>query len=457
MDLNAFYADLAAGLPRDVQRLMEAGDLEAAKLCVDVHLADATQPESAHRALAAARHIMDRLPAEYPLGYDALLAALQAEMPDFAAAELDSMMYFSGLDWRYIAGRPCFPDRTVESLRLYPSMNARGLQPDAPAGSAFRDKLLAAMHERGAVEADITLKASIAPKAELQVRPEAMCRAWLPIPAAAPQQSGIEILAAAPGAQIAPETAPQRTAHWQAPAGSSPFEVTYRYHIRAGYRNFYEETHAAPEQPVLREFLQEQAPHMLFTPYLRALCAEITADCADALQKARAIYDYITTNTNYRYQAAYAVQWPIAENCARSHMGDCGIMALLFVTLCRIAGVPAQWQSGLYVRPDRASCHDWAMFYVAPYGWLWADCSFGSGAHRAGDEARRRHYFGNLDPLRMAANREFYAQLTPPDEDWRSDPYDNQIGELSVEGIGLTEQQMEHRVEVLAFKMDVEL
>lgn len=455
MDLNALYADLAAGLPRDVQRLMEAGDLEAAKLCADVHRADDTQPECTHRALLAARHIMDLLPAEYPLGYDALLAALQAEMPDFAAAELDSMMYCGGLDWRYIAGRPCFPRRTVESLRLYPSMNARGLRPDAPADNAFRDKLLAAMRERGAVEAAITLKASIAPKAELRVKPDALCRAWLPIPAAAPQQSGIEILSATAGAQIAPETAPQRTAYWQAPAGSGPFSVTYRYHIRAEYRNLYEETYADAEQPLLREYLQEQAPHMRFTPYLRELCAGITDGCADALQKARAIYDYITANTNYRYQAAYAVQWPIAENCARSHMGDCGIMALLFVTLCRIAGIPAQWQSGLYVRPDRASCHDWAMFYIAPYGWLWADCSFGSSAHRAGSEERRRYYFGNLDPLRMVANREFYAQLTPPDEDWRSDPYDNQIGELSVEGIGLVEQQLEHSVEVLAFEMEL--
>ena len=35
-------------------------------------------------------------------------------------------------------------------------------------------------------------------------------------------------------------------------------------------------------------------------------------------------------------------------------------MALTFITMCRIAGVPARWQSGLYVAPDSVGSHDWA-------------------------------------------------------------------------------------------------
>ncbi|MFQ8759290.1 MAG: hypothetical protein ACLSAF_07420 [Intestinimonas sp.] len=33
-------------------------------------------------------------------------------------------------------------------------------------------------------------------------------------------------------------------------------------------------------------------------------------------------------------------------------------MALLFIALCRIAGVPARWESGLSVRPDHVGPHD---------------------------------------------------------------------------------------------------
>ena len=50
-------------------------------------------------------------------------------------------------------------------------------------------------------------------------------------------------------------------------------------------------------------------------------------------------------------------------------------MALTFITLCRIAGIPARWESGFAVAPGDAGCHDWARFYVAPKGWMYADCS----------------------------------------------------------------------------------
>ena len=43
-------------------------------------------------------------------------------------------------------------------------------------------------------------------------------------------------------------------------------------------------------------------------------------------------------------------------------------MALTFITLCRLVGIPAQWQSGLSVSLTGVGCHDWAMFYIAPKG-----------------------------------------------------------------------------------------
>jgi hypothetical protein len=132
--------------------------------------------------------------------------------------------------------------------------------------------------------------------------------------------------------------------------------------------------------------------------------------------------------------------------------GDCGVQALCFITMCRIAGVPAKWQSGLHADENGAGCHDWAMFYVAPYGWLWADPSFGSGARRNGEVERRAHYFGNLDPCRMAANHQFFAPLTPPDPEWRHDPTDNQLGEMVVDGKGLIGAGMRRDVETVEFQ-----
>ena len=83
----------------------------------------------------------------------------------------------------------------------------------------------------------------------------------------------------------------------------------------------------------------------------------------------------------------------------------------------------------MYVAPEDAGIHDWAQFYVAPFGWLFADPSFGGSAYREGDMERWNFYFGNLDPFRMPANSEYQHDFFIPSRHLRYDPYDNQDGE----------------------------
>ncbi len=74
----------------------------------------------------------------------------------------------------------------------------------------------------------------------------------------------------------------------------------------------------------------------------------------------------------------------ISEYCAVNQKGDCGVQALLFITLCRMANIPAEWESGLYVSEFFVGPHDWARFYLPEYGWLYVDVSFGA-AHFEGE------------------------------------------------------------------------
>lgn len=106
-------------------------------------------------------------------------------------------------------------------------------------------------------------------------------------------------------------------------------------------------------------------------------------------------------------------------------------------------GIPARWQSGLYVTPYYTGCHDWAQFYVAPYGWLFADPSFGGSAYRKGNQERWNFYFGNLDPFRMASASEFQHDFNPNKIHLRYDPYDNQTGEAEYEDFGLRREWFE--------------
>ena len=197
------------------------------------------------------------------------------------------------------------------------------------------------------------------------------------------------------------------------------------------------------EQPTFH--LEELHPHIVFTPYIKALTEELTAGLDNPVQKARAIYDFITKKVKYSYMRDYFGLENIAESCARSFRGDCGVQALLYITLCRCASIPSRWQSCLNAAPDSVGAHDWAESYIAPYGWFFVDPSFGGGANRAGLEERRLFYFGNLDPFRMVANREFQAEFTPPKVHWRADPYDNQTGEVEYEDRGLRYEEYVRR------------
>ena len=159
--------------------------------------------------------------------------------------------------------------------------------------------------------------------------------------------------------------------------------------------------------------LEEVEPHIIFTDDLKSLLKEIIQDEKNPLLKARKIYDYITSHIMYSFMRRYVTLPSIARYCTTSMKGDCGVQALTFITLCRMAGIPATWQAGLYATPLHIGNHDWARFYIEPYGWLYADCSFGGSAYRAGNEERRDFYFGCLDPFRIPCYSAFHGKHVP--------------------------------------------
>ena len=464
---NEDYRYLDIGLPPEAARLKAAGRLDAATAACERLLSAGAGPELA-ACLRAERHRMGRLARQFCVTRERALSLIRAEWPDFTEEMLDELICHRRIDWRLVDGEMRFLDNFLDSLRVYPA-EVPGLSPEPAQDTATRDAMLAAMRRDGAAGRTITLRASIEVPGAL---PAERVRAWLPVPAACALQSDIEVLDATPGAQLAPGDAPARTAFWES-TELRRFEVTYRYRTSVDYVDAYALADAlaagkgAPATPrgmvsppapgacdpePVPADLAEDRPHIAFTPYLRALAARLTHGTDHPLCRARAIYDYITQNVDYRYQPAYAQLDAIADSCAKSLRADCGIFALTFITLCRAAGVPARWQSGLYVACDHVGPHDWAQFYTPELGWRPVDCSFGSSARRAGDEARRRHHFGNLDPWRMVANSRFQAELTPPCDGVRWDPYDNQMGEVSVDGRGLDVCEMTRAVELLEMR-----
>lgn len=452
MNVNDTLRYLHIGLPGDILRHKMQGNLKEAVRLIDLNLQRDNLPKALRCCMIAQREIMLRMPSDYPFTRAEALAALRKGIPDFTEAEFDSLVDAGRIGWIYLDGEMRFFRRFYETLlKTEYSVALRAGEIVAGSGTGEREDMLnRSMHimkEKGQFSLRIRIRASMRVKDE-HFQAGMFMRAHLPIPADCDQQTDIRIEKCFPeNAQIAPADAPQRTICWEETMEENhPFWVEYSYVHMERYHDPSTIVPAA-EQPAF--CTEEEAPHILFTPYIRELVASLTEGVTDPLEKARRFYDFITLNMKYSFQPEYFMLESIAENCARNFTGDCGVFALLFITLCRCAGIPAQWQSGLCAEPDDCGAHDWTRFYIAPYGWLYADPSFGTGAVRNHNEERRRFYFTSMDPYRMIANNAFQQNFTVEKQQWRADPYDNQTGEMETDTCGLLYEQYERSVETL--------
>lgn len=437
MNINDTLKFMNVGLPEDILRRKIHGDYEGAIRLIDRRLTEGNLPDALRFSLEVHKMICQRLPLEFPYSKADCMAIIRNDIPDFTEEEFDELVDQRNVRWIYVNGEMRYFNRFYSSLcKAVPEFGKRAQQQvggmesltSSTAVSNLRDVTIAKMREKGSLTTRIRIRASVKMKEEF-FTPGMFVRAHLPVAAVCDQQQDVKIEKVWPEAGIiAPETAGQRTVCWEETMQENhEFLVEYSYLHTAQYKDAYNGSGI----PGSYHFdVQEQQPHVVFSPYIKALCAELTEGITDPLAKARAFYDFITKNMYYTYMPDYITQENLAENCARSYSGDCGVFAILFLTLCRCAGIPAQWQSGLAVEPDFIGGHDWVRFYVEPYGWIFADGSYGTSAMRAENEERRQFYFGNLDPYRMVANSQFQENFTIPKEQWRADPYDNQLGEM---------------------------
>ena len=68
----------------------------------------------------------------------------------------------------------------------------------------------------------------------------------------------------------------------------------------------------------------------------------------------------------------------ISDYALHAGHADCGQQTLLLMTLLRLNGIPARWQSGMvFSDGDYDNLHDWGWLYLAPYGWVPMDVTFG--------------------------------------------------------------------------------
>lgn len=292
MNINDTLHYQHIGLPEDIRRRKEHGDFAGAVRLIDLRLQDKVLPKALRYALQVHREMLLRLPEEYPYSREDALSIIRGYIPEYTEAELDALIDTRRIRWIYIDGRMRIFNRFFSSVcKAMPDFARRaGVQlpgvESATSGSqadSLLDVSMRRMKESGSLSARIRIRATVKMK-DANFVPGMFVRAHLPIPAACQQQSDIRIEKLFPeNGRIAPEDAPQRTVCWEETMGKNhEFMVEYSYLHTASYTDAYH----GKGVPGTYDFdVEEQAPHIVFSPYIKALCAELTEGMTDPDRK----------------------------------------------------------------------------------------------------------------------------------------------------------------------------
>ena len=296
------------------------------------------------------------------------------------------------------------------------------------------------MPQRVRVTQTLTVDADAVPAGE-------MVRAWIPFPRAIPgHQEDIRLIASEPATHVvAPEATAQRTVYLeQAASAGQPtrFSITYELAIRAQYNEIdAEKVVPATITPELAAHLGERAPHIVHTDAMRAFSHEVVGGEENPYRIAQKLFAAVDA-IPWAGAREYSTISNISDYALHAGHADCGQQTLLLMTLLRLNGIPARWQSGM-VFSDGAydNLHDWAQVYLAPYGWVPVDVTIGRF-----DSAPEIEWFylGGLDGYRIVFNDDYGTPLHPHKQHFRSETVDSQRGEAEWRGGNLYFDQWDY-------------
>ncbi|HET7662422.1 MAG TPA: transglutaminase domain-containing protein [Rhodanobacteraceae bacterium] len=435
-----------------VTSMVTAGQFEQADARIDAALKQSSLSASSRRAFEFQRVRMQRMRKDFTLTADQVKAQVRKQIPGLTDVQFARWDAHGLFEHMLIDGRRLYFRRAPSNLfRL--SAEARKLRkeqsPYISSGlSDAYDRQITAFDRKVIRQAKATGKSSVLPRRlqvtqTLTVDADAVpagktIRAWIPYPRANPgQQEAIRFVSSQPAQhRIAPASTLQRTVYLEktAQAGKpTVFSITYAVTLYAQYHAI-DPDKVTPVQitPELVPFVAERAPHVVFTQPLRVFSDQVVGDATNPYEIARRIYAAVD-KIPWAGAREYSTIANISNYTLHAGHGDCGEQTLLLITLMRMNGIPARWQSGwIYSDSDYWNIHDWAEIYLAPYGWIPVDVTYGRLDTR--DAALKWFYLGGLDNYRIAFNDDFSRPFVPAKTSFRSDNVDSQRGELEWDG-----------------------
>ncbi|TXB67589.1 transglutaminase-like domain-containing protein [Phaeodactylibacter luteus] len=451
------------GLP-EIDEAIRTGHFGQAQQQIASYIAQAHPEPLAAVALELQSALLDRIKLDFNRDEAYVRKTLQPYFPELSAEQLQQWEESGVLEMRIIEGeKRYFRNAVWNLLRVDSLAKARKLAIDGP-GDKGLDHFLSS-YLPGAVEAvQARATATVRPKEikvayTLTVKPDAVpdgevVRAWLPYPRTSRSRLGSVKLhkVSEPHYVLSPMGYPHSSIYMEKAAkAGEPTVFSYRLTYTA-----YDEWHdllslkAEPYDTtsrLFREFTAEREQHIRFTPEIKALADDIIGGAEEPVLKAWLIYQWIGQNIPWASALEYSTMPNIPAYCLENRRGDCGMKALLFITLCRYAGIPAKWQSGWFLYPGHKNLHDWAELYFEGIGWVPVDPDFNI-QDIPGSPFASRFFFGGADAYRFIVNDDFSGPFFPAKVYPRSETVDFQRGEVEWKGGNLYFNQWWYNMEV---------
>ena len=410
-----------------------------------------------------------RIQKDYRITEDELFGYLDESINDLTREEFEGWQKEGRFDFKVIDGEKLFvgPSRSNLFWR-YKNVRARRKSPPEEPDGPFLWNEYERTKEAFKTSAQTTfdpyhfrlcMTITVKPNKVLEGN---IIRCWMPFPQQFQSQSGVVLLSSSPEVKwMNAPNYPMRSLYFEQPSkGAEPtvFEATYTLTTYPRYVPIdvdKVQPSTAENNPEHEYFTREQAPHVQFTPSILKLVNDIGGNEPNPYRRAKKYYDWISHNIQYSYAREYSTLHNISQYVCDNRYGDCGQIALLFMTLCRASGIPARWQSGWVIPPIDVNMHDWSEIYIHPYGWIPVDANHGVFCIQEFTtltpdqrEELKDFYFGGLDAYRLIANREHGYPHFPLKESFRSDTVDFQRGELESEGKNIYYGDFSYRLEV---------
>jgi len=453
---SAAAATDAPSLGRTIATV-DAGQFELAAAQIDHALAGPALAPDVRNAFEFQRERMRRILLDFSLTEADVKERLRKQIPDLRDEEFAKWDGAGLFERRVIDGRVLYFARSPSNLfRLSADALARRKEQTPLVNSPLeaphahhREVVAAALagHRSSVAARRVRVTQSISVHADAVPAGETI-RAWIPYPRAiAGQQEDLRFVASAPSSHVlAPESALQRTVLVEKRAVSGKptlFSISYELTLYAQYHA----VDAAKAVPAtitaeLAPWVAERPPHIVFTEALRLFSRQIVGDETNPWRIAQKLYAAVD-RIPWAGALEYSTLSNISDYALHAGHADCGEQTLLLMTLLRLNGIPSRWQSGMiYSDGDYNNLHDWGWLYIAPYGWLPMDVTF--GRLNDADTAIANFYLGGLDAYRIAFNDDYGHEFVPPKKFFRSEPVDLQRGEAEWDGGNLYFDQWDY-------------